>query len=96
MYRFDRLLGFMGLVLGVLGIMGSIYLFLKEASLISLSRDIIGSIVSSSAEKELVFNWLNVLASSWSFSIICFFAFSLILTAFSAAFLITSFRTSRT
>ncbi|MHC1636870.1 MAG: hypothetical protein ACXQTU_01700 [Candidatus Nezhaarchaeales archaeon] len=96
MYRFDRLLGLMGLVLGVLGIVSSIYLFLKEASLISLSRDIIGSVVSSPADKELVFNWLNILASSWSFSIICFFAFSLILTAFSAALLITSFKVSKT
>jgi len=96
MYGLDRLLGLMGLILGALGIIASIYLFLKEASLISLSRDIIGSVVSSPADKELVFNWLNVLASSWSFSIICFLAFSLILTAFSAALLITSFKASKT
>jgi len=95
MHGFGKLISIMGLVIGVLGMISSIYLLLKEASLISTSRDVIGSVISNSTDREFIFNWLNVLAASWSFSIICLFAFSLILTAFSTALLITSLKASK-
>jgi hypothetical protein len=64
-----KFLGVLGVAVSVLSFMLAIYLFLKSAVLISLTRDIaFNAIVTSDAGSMR--QWIDTLASSWSHSLI--------------------------
>ena len=68
------------------------YMLLREATAISLTRDIVGSIAMSQADRELLLSWINWLGSGWSFAITCFLALDLFLVLLSAIVLAVGLR----
>ncbi|RLF21345.1 MAG: hypothetical protein DRJ68_03685 [Thermoprotei archaeon] len=87
-----KLLGLIGVLAGLLGVALSVYMLLREATAISLTRDIVGSIAMSQADRELLLSWINWLGSGWSFAITCFLALDLLLVLLSAIVLAVGLR----
>lgn len=82
-----RLLGFVVLILGILGILGSLYLFGFKAVTTSLVRDMIGNAIWRVASSnmtvyegiEVMNEWLNELSSTSDVPLLFFLIYSLIL-----------------
>ena len=70
--------------MGVVGLLGSAYLFMKQALLISRSRDELGRLIDGPGDKEFLNYWLSVLADSWRTPIVALAIYSLALVALSA------------
>ncbi|MCX8188631.1 MAG: hypothetical protein N3F64_02890 [Nitrososphaeria archaeon] len=87
-----RLLGFISLILGILGILGSLYLFGLKAVTTSLVRDMIGKTIWNVASTnmtvyegiEVMNEWLNKLSSVSDKPLLLLLIYSLILTSISA------------
>lgn len=81
--RLTRLISLVGMIAGLTGLLGSVYLFMKQAVLISMSRDVLGGLIDDPSGRELLNHRLNVLADSWRTPIVGFAVYSLILVAIS-------------
>ena len=92
-----KIIGLVGVVIGVASLILSAYLFIREATVISLTRDIIGIALAncSAGSKELLVNWVDALAYMWSSSLLAVPVLSLILLLFSVIVLIEGGRAER-
>ncbi|MEM1645914.1 MAG: hypothetical protein QXL96_08630 [Ignisphaera sp.] len=90
MPKFTKLISLVGLIMGVTGLLGSVYLFMKQAVLVSMSRDVLGGLIDDPGDRELLNQWLNILADSWRTPIIGFAVYSLILVTLSLLLYITN------
>jgi len=89
--RLCRLLGFVILALGVLGALGSLYLFGLKAVTTSLTRDMIGNAILRVADfnmtayegLEVMNKWLNELSSLSDKPLLILLIYSLILISIS-------------
>jgi len=64
-----RALGLIGIIISVLSFMLTVYLFLKSAVTISLTRDIAGETIATSNIQSMM-QWIDTLGSSWIHSLI--------------------------
>jgi flagellar biosynthesis protein FlhB len=65
---YAKILGFVGIIISIVSLMATIYLYLRQATLMSLTRDIAGAAIDRS-DKQSMMEWINTLASSWSHSL---------------------------
>lgn len=87
--RLSRLFGLAILILGVMGVLGSLYLFVLKAFTTSLTRDMIGNAIWRVASLnatayegiEVMNRWLNELSSLADKSLLILSIYSLILMA---------------
>ncbi len=80
-----RLVGIVGVVIGVFALVLSVYLFLKEATMISLTRDIVGIALSKHPpDKELLMDWIDTLSAAWSRSLLAMLFLGLVILVLSA------------
>ena len=85
-----KIAGLAGVVISVASLILSIYLFIREAAVISLTRDVVSIALAncSAGGKELLVDWVNELAYMWSSSLLAVPVLSFILLLLSVMVLI--------
>ena len=85
-----KTVGLAGVVIGIASLILSIYLFIREATVISLTRNVVSIALAncSAGSKELLVDWVNELACMWSSSLLVIPTLSLILLLLSVIVLI--------
>jgi uncharacterized membrane protein YhaH (DUF805 family) len=82
-----KILGFVGIVISILSLMATLYLYGREATLISLTRDVAGAAIAESDTYSMM-RWIDTLASSWSCSFILIPVLAIILLVYSVLLIV--------